>query len=63
MNCGLTWRGTRADVTRHRRPRGRAARAHAAPRWHGGGADTRQDHSSPRRLRGGDTWQCEGAGR
>ena len=36
------WHGTRADVTRHARPRGRGARAHAAPRWHGGGADVGQ---------------------
>ena len=28
-------RGTRADVTQHARPCGRAARAHAARRWRG----------------------------
>ena len=29
-------RGTRADATHHARPRGRAARAHAARRWRAG---------------------------
>ena len=27
--------GTHADATRYARPRGRAARVHAAPRWRG----------------------------
>ena len=35
-------RGTRMDATRHARPRGRAAQAHAAPRWCVAGADTWQ---------------------
>ena len=33
-------RGTRADATWHARPRGRAAWAHAEPRWREGGADS-----------------------
>ena len=32
-------RGTRADVTRHARPRGRAARTHVRRKWRTGGAD------------------------
>ena len=35
-------RGTRADVTRHAMPHGRAALAHAECRWRTGGADTWQ---------------------
>ena len=33
---------TRADTMRRARPRGRAARAHAARRWRTGGADAWQ---------------------
>ena len=50
MNRGLMWRGTRADVTRHARPRGRAARAHAAPRWRKGGADAWQGPRESMRM-------------
>ena len=35
-------RGTRADATRHARPFGRTARAHAAPRWRVTSADAWQ---------------------
>ena len=40
--------GTLADATWHARPHGRAARAHAAPRWRRDGADAWQGHASPR---------------
>ena len=39
-------RGTYTDTTRHARPRGRAARAHAARRWHAGA------HRRRRRMAG-----------
>ena len=53
-------RGTRTDVTRHARPRGRAVRAHAARRWYTGSADawqgpresTRTPEGVPRGERG-----------
>ena len=62
--CGANVaRGTRMDVTWHTRPRGRAARAHAALGWRGGGADAWQGHASPRGRLSGATWQCERAGR
>ena len=45
-------RGTRADTTRHARPRGRAARAHAAGKRRTGGAQVARTrgrgHASPR---------------
>ena len=55
-------RGTNADVTRHARPHGRAARAHAARRWRTGSADawqrpcesTRAPEGVPRGKRGGE---------
>ena len=34
--------GTRTDATRHARPHGKAARAHAWRRWRTGGADAWQ---------------------
>ena len=56
-------RGTRADVTWHARPRGRAARAHAAPMWRRGGADAWQGHMSPRGRPGRAMRHEEGASR
>ena len=62
-------RGTRAGATRHARPRGRAARAHAVhggtDAWHGPCdsmrctvAPTRGiGHATPRGCPGGTTWQ------
>ena len=62
-NWGLTWRGTHADTTWHARPRGRAERAHAAPRWHGGGADAWQGPHDSTRTPGCRHMASEGAGR
>ena len=45
-------RGTRADVTWHARPRGRAARAQAARRWRTSGADTSQGPRESTRMPG-----------
>ena len=59
----LLARRTRTDVTWQARPGGRAARAHTAPGWRGGGADAWQGHVSPRGRLDGATWQCERAGR
>ena len=41
-------RGTRADATRHARPCGRAARAHAGPRWRGHVAGATRVHTDAR---------------
>ena len=41
-------RGTRADATRHARPRGRAARAYARPRWRGHVAGATRVHADSR---------------
>ena len=49
--------GTRADATRHTRPRGRVAQVDAAQRWLTGGANTWQGYTSPRGCPGGTTWQ------
>ena len=43
-------RSTRADATQHARPHGRAARAHAAPRWRGDGADAWQGPRESTRM-------------
>ena len=53
-------RRTRVDATRHARPCGRAARAHAAHRWRSSGVDawqgpcesTRMPEGAPRGERG-----------
>ena len=50
-------RGTRVDATRHARPRGRAARAHAARRCAQVARTRGVGHASPRRRSGGATWQ------
>ena len=42
--------GTRTDATRHARPRGRAARAHAVPRWRGRVGGATQNHAEARVL-------------
>ena len=57
---GHVERGTRADVTRHARPRGRAARAHAACRCTQVARTGGVGHASPRRRPGGATWQGAG---
>ena len=54
--------GTRADATWHARPRGRASRAHAAPRWRGGGADAWQGPRESTRTPGWRHVASEGAG-
>ena len=46
-------RGTRADVTRHARPRGRAARAHATLRWCKVAQTRVRGHTSPPGCPGG----------
>ena len=54
--------GTRTDATRHARLRGRAAQAHAAPRWRVAGADTWQGHAGPRGCPEGRHVASRGAG-
>ena len=46
-------RETRTDVTRHTRPCGRAAQAHATSRWRVAGADAWQGHAGPHGRPGG----------
>ena len=50
-------RGTSADATRHARPHGRAARAHAARRCAQVTRTRGRSHASPRGCPGGDMWQ------
>ena len=54
--------GTRTDATWHARPRGRAARAHAVPRWRVAGVDAWQGLRESTRTPEGATWRVR-AGR
>ena len=54
-------RGTRADATRHARPRGRAARAHVSRRWRTGPGHTAGGHADARVGRHmADGWLVKG---
>ena len=58
VTCGADMaRGTCVDATRHARPRGRAAQAHAAHKWCTGGAVAWQGYTSPRGRPSGTTWR------
>ena len=50
-------RGTRADATRHARPRGIAARAHMARKCAQCAQTRGRGHASPRERSAGATWQ------